>query len=106
MLEDNTVQPFVTIGDNCYLWSGNHVGHHSTVMEGTFIASHVVISGNVTVGRRCFLGVNATIRNGISIGDECVIGAGAVIMHDTEPGGVYPGPEATRIAVPSSRVRL
>ena len=106
VLEENTVQPYVTIGDNCFVWSGNHLGHHSTIMDGTFIASHVVISGDVTVGRRCFLGVNSTVRNGITIGDECIVGAGAVIMHDAAPGGVYPGHEAARIGVPSSRVRL
>ena len=28
VFEDNTVQPFVRIGDNVVLWSGNHIGHH------------------------------------------------------------------------------
>ena len=27
ILEDNTIQPFVTIGNNVTLWSGNHIGH-------------------------------------------------------------------------------
>ena len=26
IFEDNTLQPFVEIGNNCILWSGNHVG--------------------------------------------------------------------------------
>ena len=29
ILEDNTIQPFVTIGHNVTFWSGNHVGHRS-----------------------------------------------------------------------------
>ena len=29
ILEDNTIQPFVTIGNNVTLWSGNHIGHDS-----------------------------------------------------------------------------
>ena len=29
IFEDNTIQPFVTIENNCILWSGNHIGHHS-----------------------------------------------------------------------------
>src|SRR5690348_1281621 len=31
IFEDNTVQPFVRIGNNVVLWSGNHIGHHSTI---------------------------------------------------------------------------
>ena len=31
ILEDNTIQPFVEIGNNCVLWSGNHIGHHSKI---------------------------------------------------------------------------
>lgn len=31
ILEGNTIQPFVTIGNNVTLWSGNHIGHHSSI---------------------------------------------------------------------------
>ena len=31
VMEDNTIQPFVDIGPDTILWSGNHVGHHSTI---------------------------------------------------------------------------
>src|SRR5689334_24447774 len=27
ILEDNTIQPFTSIGNNVLLWSGNHIGH-------------------------------------------------------------------------------
>ena len=43
ILEHNVIQPYVSVGDNCILWSGNHIGHHSRVDSHTFIASHVVI---------------------------------------------------------------
>jgi SAM-dependent methyltransferase len=33
IFEDNTLQPFVTIGNDVTLWSGNHIGHHSTVQS-------------------------------------------------------------------------
>ena len=35
ILEDNTLQPFVRIGDNVTLWSGNHIGHHARVGDRT-----------------------------------------------------------------------
>jgi acetyltransferase-like isoleucine patch superfamily enzyme len=31
------------------LWSGNYVGHHSIIEDDVFIASHVVVSGGVTI---------------------------------------------------------
>jgi len=33
ILEDNTIQPFTTIGNNCVLWSGNHIGHHGQIKD-------------------------------------------------------------------------
>lgn len=89
IFEANVIQPFVRIGNDVILWSGNHVGHHSTIEDHCFVASHVVISGKVTIGSSCFLGVNATIRDGVTVAPECVIGAGALIMRDTAPGEVY-----------------
>ena len=105
ILEDNTIQPFVTIGHNVTLWSGNHIGHHSLVKDHSFIASHVVISGGVEIGEQCFIGVNATIRDHITIGERSVIGAGTLILSDVEPEGVYIGNETERSRVPSTRLR-
>jgi len=97
IFEDNTIQPFVTIGNNVTLWSGNHIGHHSIIKDHCFIASHVVVSGGVVIGEQCFIGVNATLRDHINIGERCVIGAGALLLADTEPEGVYIG-KATELA--------
>lgn len=105
ILEDNTIQPFVTIGNNVTLWSGNHIGHHSTIRDHCFIASHVVISGGVEIEESCFIGVNAALRDHIRIGGKCVIGAGALILGDAEPEGVYVGQATERAKVPSSRLR-
>lgn len=82
IFEDNTVQPFVRIGANVVLWSGNHIGHHSVVKDNCFISSHVVVSGFCTVGENCFIGVNATFGNNLEVGDDCLIGAGALIARD------------------------
>jgi sugar O-acyltransferase (sialic acid O-acetyltransferase NeuD family) len=105
IFEDNTIQPFVIIGNNVTLWSGNHIGHHSTIKDHCFIASHVVISGGVEIGEQCFIGVNATLRDHIKVGDKCVIGAGALLLVDAEPNGVYIGVATERSKVPSSRLR-
>jgi sugar O-acyltransferase (sialic acid O-acetyltransferase NeuD family) len=89
IFEDNTVQPFVKIGSNVIIWSGNHIGHDVTIEDDCFITSHVVISGHCKIGRGSFLGVNATLRNDIKIGVETIVGAGAIIMKDTEDNSVW-----------------
>ena len=105
IFEDNTIQAFVTIGDNVTLWSGNHIGHHSIIHNHTFIASHVVVSGGVEIGEQCFIGVNATLRDHIKIGDRCVVGAGTLLLADAAPESVYIGTATERSKVPSTRLR-
>ena len=106
ILEDNTVQPFVKIGNNVTLWSGNHIGHHSVIGDNTFITSHVVISGGVDVGRNCFIGVNATVHDHVRLADYTLVGAASLINKDTEPYGVYIGIPAEKSRVPSNRLKL
>ncbi len=99
VFEDNTLQPFVSIGDNVVLWSGNHIGHHSRIEDNCFISSHVVISGFCVIGRNSFLGVNATVANNVTIAEDNWISPGVVIMKDTAPGQLYGAqqPEPSRI---------
>jgi sugar O-acyltransferase (sialic acid O-acetyltransferase NeuD family) len=89
VFEANVIQPFVTIGNDVVLWSGNHIGHDVTIADHVFVASHAVISGNCSIGACCFIGVNATLRDGVTVAPRCVIGAAAVIMRDTEEGDVF-----------------
>lgn len=106
ILEDNTIQPFVRIGNNVTLWSGSHIGHDAVIEDHCFITSHVVISGFVHVHPYCFIGVNASLRHEITIAPRTLIGAGAVIMKDTVEDGVYVPPRATLIQVKSHEVNL
>jgi sugar O-acyltransferase (sialic acid O-acetyltransferase NeuD family) len=89
IFEDNTVQPFVKVGNNVILWSGNHVGHHSIIRDNCFIASHAVISGFCDIGQNSFVGVNATLANNVQIGRDNWIGPNVAIMKNTEAGSLY-----------------
>jgi sugar O-acyltransferase (sialic acid O-acetyltransferase NeuD family) len=106
ILEDNTIQPFVKIGNNVTLWSGNHIGHESVIEDHCFIASHIVVSGHVHIQQYCFIGVNATLRNSITIAPETLIGAGAVIMKDTIEKGVYMPQRAELFKKRSDQIEL
>jgi sugar O-acyltransferase (sialic acid O-acetyltransferase NeuD family) len=95
ILEDNTIQPFVKIGNNVTLWSGNHIGHHSVIEDHNFISSHVVISGNCIIKKSCFIGVNATIHNDVLMEEKNLIAAGAIITSSTQPKQVYLPPKSS-----------
>ena len=89
IFEDNTVQPFVRLGNNVVLWSGNHIGHHSVIKDNCFVSSHVVISGFVEVEENCFLGVNSTIVNNVKIGKDCWLGPNVTIVKDAPEASFY-----------------
>ena len=95
IFEDNTIQPFVEIGSNVILWSGNHIGHHSIIEDNVFISSHVVVSGHCTIKRNCFIGVNSTLRDGISVGAFSTLGAGCLMVKSTKESQIYIGTKAT-----------
>lgn len=96
ILEDNTIQPFVTIGNNVVLWSGNHIGHHSVIKDHVLFTSHIVLSGHCVVEPYCFFGVNATLRDGLHFAEGSLIAMGACVTKDTEPWGVYTGVPAKK----------
>jgi len=106
ILEDNTIQPFVTIGNNVTMWSGNHIGHDAVIDDHCFITSHVVVSGHVRIRSYCFVGVNATLRNSIELAAGTLVGAGAVIMKNTREKGVYLPQRAELFAKNSDEIEL
>lgn len=89
IFEDNTLQPFVKIGNNVVLWSGNHIGHHSVVQDNCFISSHVVISGFCDIGENTFMGVNSTVANNVFIGRDSWISPSVTIMKNTNADSLY-----------------
>ena len=89
VLEFVTIQPCSKVGNNVFLWSGNHVGHHASVGDHCYIAGQVVISGSTKVEPYCFVGVGATLGHEITIGRESFIGAGSLITKNVEPASVY-----------------
>ncbi len=90
IFENNVVQPFVTVRDNVVLWSGNHIGHHSTIEANVFVSSHVVVSGFCTVGANSFLGVNSTIGNDVRIGRDVWISPGVALTKSVPAGTLLP----------------
>lgn len=106
IFEDNTIQPYVKIGNNVTLWSGNHIGHHSIINDHNFISSHVVVSGHCVINSNSFIGVNSTLGHKVEIGKENIIGAGSIITKSTGFGEVYVPAKSIKLDKPSSEINL
>ena len=63
ILEEQSIQTGVKIGDNVMIWSNNHIGHNSKIGNNTYISSNVTISGYCKIGERCFFGVNSCVSD-------------------------------------------
>jgi sugar O-acyltransferase (sialic acid O-acetyltransferase NeuD family) len=105
ILEDNTIQPFVEIGNDVVLWSGNHIGHHSIIKDHVFLTSQVVISGNCIIEPNCFIGVNSALKEKIVLGEGTFIAMSTSITNNTEPFSVYTGNPAKKMDMSSLRIR-
>lgn len=97
ILEDNTIQPFTTVGNNVVMWSGNHIGHHGQIKDHVFFTSHVVLSGHCVVESYSFFGVNSTIRDYTTIAQGTLVGMASAITKETEEWGIYIGNPAKKV---------
>ena len=94
VFENNVNQSFVEIRSNVVLWSGNHIGHHSTIADNVFVSSHVVCQAFAKSELTRFLELTLSIANNIIVAEDCWVGPGVVIARDTVAGELYRSPEA------------
>lgn len=88
ILENQTIQPTVEIGNNVMIWSGNHLGHGCKIKDHTYLSSHICISGHTVIGEQCFIGVNSTFKDFITVGDRVFITMGADVTKDVPTDAV------------------
>jgi len=105
ILENQTIQPTVRIGNNVVIWSGNHIGHGSVINDHTHIAFHVCISGNCSIGERCFFGVNSTVRDFVKIGDDVTIAMHSSVSSNVRDGSVILGSKGEVLSSDDRRAR-
>jgi len=103
ILENQSINQDVKIGNNVTMWSGNQVGDRCVIEDHVWISSHVCISGDVHIKSNSVLAVNCTITNNVVINEENFIGAGALITKSTSPKDVYLVPATPKAPLTSDR---
>jgi sugar O-acyltransferase (sialic acid O-acetyltransferase NeuD family) len=89
ILENQSLNFDVAIGDNVIIWSGCQIGDRSVIRDHVFMAAHVVINGDVEIGESAYLGSNCNISNGVRIAPQSFIGANALITKNTHERSVH-----------------
>jgi sugar O-acyltransferase (sialic acid O-acetyltransferase NeuD family) len=102
VLEFAVLQPCSRVGNDVFIWSGNHIGHHASVGDHCYIAGNVVVSGSTKIEPYCFIGVSATLGHEITVGKESFIGAGSLITKSVEARSVYITSDTQKFRLDSS----
>jgi sugar O-acyltransferase (sialic acid O-acetyltransferase NeuD family) len=89
ILENQTIDFDVTIGNNVVVWSGCLISDLVKIGDHVWLSSHSVVASEVVIGNNAFLGLNCSILNTVRIASGSYIGAAAVITKDTEPNSVH-----------------
>ncbi|MGZ3867206.1 MAG: acetyltransferase [Bacteroidia bacterium] len=89
ILENQSLNLDIKIGNNVVMWSGNQIGDRAIIEDHVWISSHVCVSGDVHIKQNCILAVNCTISNNVVVAEETFVGANALIAKNTAPKEVY-----------------
>ncbi len=91
IMENNVLQPYVVLGNNIIMWSGNHIGHHTKIGNNVFLSSHVVVSGRCEIEDNCWFGVNSSVRDGVKIATNTYICMSSSVIQNTTANSKYRG---------------
>lgn len=89
ILDNQSINLDVRIGNNVVMWSSNHIGDLTEIQDHVWISSHSTVAANVVVGESSFVGIGATISNHVTLGRNTFVGANALITSDAQENGVY-----------------
>jgi UDP-N-acetylbacillosamine N-acetyltransferase len=91
VMDNVTIEPWVTIGDNNIIWSDTLLGHNLVIGNHNYISAKCLLAGDMVIKDQCFIGNGAVTINKIKIDHETHVFPGAVVLYSTEPGGRYMG---------------
>lgn len=76
-----------TVGNNCYIMIGAHIGHDCHVGNFVQMANNATLGGHVTIGDYAIIGGLAAIHQFVRIGAYAMISGTAGVSEDVMPFG-------------------
>ena len=92
------IEPYVKIGDGCFIESSCSIVHHSIIGNFNFFALGVTTGGGIIVEDNCFFGLSSIISSCKKISKRTIIGAGVCVTTDTDEGTVLKHSEAISLS--------
>ncbi len=81
-----------TVGDDCLLMTGAHVGHDAHLGNRIVLANQVAIAGHCVIGDDVIIGGLSGIHQFVRIGHGAIVGALTMVTNDVLPYGLVQGP--------------
>jgi UDP-N-acetylglucosamine acyltransferase len=81
-----------SVGDDCLLMTGAHIGHDAHVGNRVILANQVAIAGHCQIGDDVIIGGLSGIHQFVRIGQGAIIGALTMVTNDVLPHGLVQGP--------------
>ena len=76
-----------TVGDDCFLMTGTHVGHDCHVGKNAIFANNAVLGGHCEIGDYVFLGGHCAVHQFTRIGESAMISGYSALSDDVIPYG-------------------
>lgn len=74
-----------TIGKNCFLLAGAHVGHNCEIGDNVKLYNNTMLAGHVIVNDNAIVSASAMVHQFCRIGENAFVAAGARIKQDLPP---------------------
>ncbi|MDT8910284.1 UDP-N-acetylglucosamine acyltransferase [Amycolatopsis sp. PS_44_ISF1] len=71
-----------TLGDDCYLLRGSHIGHDAVVGDHVTLACNVLLGGHTHVWSHANLGMGTVVHQGARIGPGAMVGMGSAVRRE------------------------
>ncbi len=81
-----------SVGDDCLLMTGAHIGHDARVGNRVILANQVAIAGHCQIGDDVIIGGLSGIHQWVRIGRGAIIGAVTMVTNDVIPYGLVQAP--------------
>jgi len=76
-----------TVGDNCFLMAGSHVGHDCRVGNNVTLANQTMLGGHCEIGDYTFVGGSCAVHQHVRLGEGVMVGGNCAIREDAIPFG-------------------
>ena len=63
-----------TVGDNCFLMAGSHVGHDCRVGNNVTLANQTMLGGHCEIGDYTFIGGSCAVHQHVRLGEGVMVG--------------------------------